>query len=95
MRDKPHTWVQWLPLAEWWYNSTYHSFIKTSPYQALYGQSPPSIEPDTTAVQAVDLALRDRDSLIQQLRQNLQVAQERMKFFADRHRTDREFHVGD
>lgn len=48
-----------------------------------------------TVVQAVDLALRDRDSLIQQLRQNLQVAKERMKFFADRHRTDREFHVGD
>lgn len=23
--DKPTSWVEWLPWAEWWYNTTYHS----------------------------------------------------------------------
>lgn len=48
-----------------------------TPYQAVYGQPPPSVEfytPGSTAVQAVDLALRERDSLLQRLRQNMQVA---------------------
>lgn len=36
----PKEWLLWLPLAEWWYNTTYHSAIQTTPYEALYGQSP-------------------------------------------------------
>jgi hypothetical protein len=32
----PTKWSDWLPLAEWWYNSSYHTAIKTSPFQALY-----------------------------------------------------------
>lgn len=34
-------WVVWLPLVEWWYNTTYHFAIHMSPYEALYGQEPP------------------------------------------------------
>lgn len=33
-------WVLWLPLEEWCYNTTHHSAIKTTPYEALYGQDP-------------------------------------------------------
>ena len=25
--DQPKAWYKWLSLAEWWYNSTYHSAI--------------------------------------------------------------------
>ena len=32
-------WAQWLHLAEWWYNSTYHTSAKMTPFQALYGRS--------------------------------------------------------
>lgn len=39
--DHPKLWVKWLTLAEWWYNTSYHSAIKTSPYFAVYGQDPP------------------------------------------------------
>ncbi|KAA3480533.1 reverse transcriptase [Gossypium australe] len=39
--EKPFDWVTWLPLAEWWYNNTYHSTIKTTPYEAFYGQDLP------------------------------------------------------
>lgn len=33
---KPTDWVNWLPMAEWWYNSSHHSAIKMTPYKALY-----------------------------------------------------------
>lgn len=35
--EKPSAWVIWLLLAEWWYNTTHHSTIQTTPYAALYG----------------------------------------------------------
>lgn len=34
---KPAEWSNWIPLAEWWYNSSFHSSGMT-PYQALYNQ---------------------------------------------------------
>eukprot|EP00253_Pinus_taeda_P036585 PITA_36585 len=40
--EKQHLWVQWLPLAKWWYNTNYHATTKMTPYEAVYGQIPPS-----------------------------------------------------
>ena len=40
--DKQNKWFQWFHLAEWWYNSTYHTSAKMTPFQALYGYEPPS-----------------------------------------------------
>ncbi|KAL0730136.1 hypothetical protein Bca4012_026229 [Brassica carinata] len=39
--DSPHKWSEWLPLAEWWYNTTYHTAIRSSPFEIIYGQPPP------------------------------------------------------
>lgn len=39
--DSPTDWPHYLPLAEWWYNTTYHCSIRCSPYEVLYGQRPP------------------------------------------------------
>lgn len=39
--EAPHTWSKWLPLAEWWYNTTFHSSIKSTPFEIVYGQPPP------------------------------------------------------
>jgi len=36
----PKNWVKWLPLAEWWYNTTYHTATKATPYEIMYGQLP-------------------------------------------------------
>ena len=41
--DKQTQWVKWLPLAEWWYNTSFHTAAKMTPYMALYGYHPPSI----------------------------------------------------
>jgi hypothetical protein len=36
----PKQWVQWLPLAELWYNSCHHTSLECSPFKALYGVDP-------------------------------------------------------
>jgi hypothetical protein len=41
MTDKKNKWSQWLHFAEWWYNSTYHTFTKMTPFQVVYGYEPP------------------------------------------------------
>ena len=41
--DKQTRWVKWLPLAEWWYNTSFHTVAKMTPFMALYGYHPPSI----------------------------------------------------
>ncbi len=38
----PNSWCKNLPLAEWWYNTNYHSSLGMTPYTALYGAPPPS-----------------------------------------------------
>ncbi|GKC76145.1 reverse transcriptase [Tanacetum coccineum] len=39
--EKPKEWVVWLPMAEFWYNINFHSTINTTPFETIYGQTPP------------------------------------------------------
>jgi len=41
--DKHTQWVKWVPLVEWWYNTSFHTIEKMIPFMALYGYHPPSI----------------------------------------------------
>lgn len=36
----PIKWKCWLAMAEFWYNSSYHTSFCCSPFQALYGNGP-------------------------------------------------------
>uniref|UniRef100_A0A1J3IVR9 Transposon Ty3-I Gag-Pol polyprotein n=2 Tax=Noccaea caerulescens TaxID=107243 RepID=A0A1J3IVR9_NOCCA len=96
--DVPHTWSSWLPLAEWWYNTTFHSAIQSTPFEIVYGQ-PPSLHlpylPGESSSVAVDRSLKKREEIIAMLKFHLLRAQNRMKQSADSHRSQREFKVGD
>ncbi|GJZ78593.1 ty3-gypsy retrotransposon protein, partial [Tanacetum coccineum] len=96
--DHPTHWVRFLPWAEYCYNTTYHSSIKMTPYQALYGKVPMAVvpyPPGTSKVAAVDDALCERDALLRQLRDNLLAAKNRMEVKANRKRRELEFSIGD
>jgi hypothetical protein len=94
----PSKWSQWISLAEFWYNSTFHSAHGLSPFQALYGHQPRhfGISVDD-ACSVTDLAqwLDERQSVLQHIQQNLSRAQHRMKMQADKSRVERSFEVGD
>ncbi|WVZ15235.1 hypothetical protein V8G54_012801 [Vigna mungo] len=96
--DEPRQWSKWLPLAEWWYNTTYHSSIKASPYEIVYGQTPPSYLPylpGESKVELVDRSLQKREEILKLAKFHMKRAQERMKQLADKHRSEREFQIRD
>ncbi|XP_073260170.1 uncharacterized protein [Populus alba] len=89
--DQPHKWVDWLPWPEFSYNTAIHSSTKISPFEAVYGISPPNVlsyVPGTTRVQVVDEYLRDKDSVLQELRHQLVLARDRTKTQPDKHRRE-------
>ena len=94
----PHNWSRWLPLAEWWYNSSYHSSLQLTPFEALYGYKPPPLPLGPhleTIILAASHLLRERLRISSSIKDHLAKAQQRMKHFADQKRTEREFEVGD
>ena len=98
LQDAPTTWKNWLPLAELWYNSSHHSSIGCSPFKALYGCEAnlgvvPVITDDTP--EDVRLVITNRELHLAALKHHMTRAQNRMKQYADRKRTDHTFAVGD
>lgn len=69
--EKPKEWPHWLPLAEWWYNTSFHSAIWMSPYEVVYGQTPPPLLPYMpldSQLDMVDRSLHARESTLRTLR---------------------------
>jgi hypothetical protein len=96
--DKQTQWFKWLPLAEWWYNTSFHTATKMTPFVALYGYHPPSITSSLkkkSKVQAVQDHIEHQQQVLQILKDNLTMAQNRMKQQADQHRSEISFEVGD
>lgn len=83
-------------LQKWWYTS-FHSAIKQSPFEALYNYPPPMIGEFVLSdifSPAVQLTVTEKQQLLHKLKENLQVAQERMKMQADKLRTERQLKEG-
>ncbi|GMI71757.1 hypothetical protein HRI_000845000 [Hibiscus trionum] len=93
---KPQTWATWLPQAEWWYNSNFHTAIGSTPFEALYGYKPNQLNwSEDSTVQNVNDIIQSREHTRKLLNDNLVRAQHRMKFYADKNRSERSFEVGD
>ena len=94
----PMKWSKWLALAEFWYNTTFHSALGRSPFEVLYGYKPKHFglqDPKPDTVLDLALWLKEREDMQQLIQQNLLRAQQRMKAQADRYRVERTFDVGD
>ncbi|KAL7137463.1 hypothetical protein ABFS83_10G093900 [Erythranthe nasuta] len=90
--------MKWLTLAEFWYNTNHHTSLKMSPFQALYGYKPPYFSMGSyldTTNSTVGSFIRDRALALDLIRDNLLLAQTRMKHDADTKRVERRFEVGD
>jgi hypothetical protein len=84
--DRPRNWLEWLPWAEFCYNSHQQS-LKTSPFEFVYGRPPPSIRtyaPGDARLPVVDRAMRDRDEFLAEVRDRLEQAQQHYKAVYDR-----------
>ncbi|MCI28907.1 hypothetical protein A2U01_0050110, partial [Trifolium medium] len=69
-----------------------------TPFKALYGRDPPSLtryEPQSNDPPALQQELLERDRILQQLKVNLERAQQYMKKQADKHRVDVTLQVGE
>uniref|UniRef100_A0A8R7PHM6 Integrase catalytic domain-containing protein n=1 Tax=Triticum urartu TaxID=4572 RepID=A0A8R7PHM6_TRIUA len=94
----PNKWHRYLALAEFWYNSSFHSALNTSPFAALYGHEPRhwGIEAASTCkLPQLKEWLEERKHMQQVLAEHLHQARNIMKSQADKKRSDRSFVVGD
>ena len=94
----PRQWKSWLPQAEFWYNSSFHSSLGCTPFKALYGYDPMvGALVDATICPPASIAefVTDRQLQTNLLMDQLSRAQLRMKQKADRHRSDVEYQIRD
>jgi hypothetical protein len=94
----PTQWKQWLALAKFWYNSSYHTSLNSTPFEILYGQQPRHLGTNITescAIPDLQVWLIERHTMVQLLQQRLLRAQQCQKMQVDKHRSERSFEVGD
>lgn len=94
----PKQWFHWLHLAEFWYNTSWHFALGSPCFQVLYGHNPRQFgieASDSFLVADMVRWLQDRNLMQRLIQQHLVRAQERMKRQADKHRSERQFNIGD
>ncbi|XP_039145712.1 uncharacterized protein LOC120282946 [Dioscorea cayenensis subsp. rotundata] len=96
--ENPSKWVDFLPWAEFSYNTAKQTSTCFSPFKVLYGCAPPQLlsysvnDHDPSVVTAF---LQQRDQILSHLKFNLSKAQARMKRLADTKRTELSFEIGE
>jgi hypothetical protein len=93
----PTKWKDWLPVAEYWYNTSLHSALGRSPFEVLYGRQPRTlgISVNNTIPAQLSDWLQERSLMQELVHQHRVRAQARMKKQADQNRSERSFAVGD
>ena len=77
-------WVEWLPMAQYAYNDSYHSVIKTTPFFANYGFHP-SIRGDPRTVGIISQEANTRSEKMTELHRRLKWDIERLNEAAKRY----------
>jgi hypothetical protein len=96
--DRPRAWVDWLAWAEYCYNTSYHSALRATPFEVVYGRPPPPIlpvDPATARTEAAGELIRARDEMLAEVRQRLVQAQQVAKHYYDGRHREVEYAVGD
>jgi hypothetical protein len=94
--DTPSRWEEYIHLIEFAYNNGYQESLKMSPFEALYGRkcnTPISWNNQIDRTLIGPELLKEMEKQMVKIRQNLKVAQDREKSYADKRRTHREFKV--
>jgi len=87
-----------LAWAEYCYNTSYHSALRATPFEVVYGRSPPPLlayRAGSARTDTVDGLLRDRDEVLAEIRERLLQAQQISKKYYDASHRELEFAVGD
>jgi hypothetical protein len=88
--DKPSKWEYYLHLVAFPYNNGYQASLRISPFEALYGRkcdTPVSWDnPEDRVVLGSEL-LKDMEDQVVNIKNNLKVAQDRQKFYANKNMT--------
>jgi hypothetical protein len=96
--DRPRSWVEWLSWAEYCYNTSFHTALRATPFEVVYGRPPPPILPymaGSAKTEAADALLRSCDEMLAEVRQRLLQAQQLSKKYYHASHRDLEFFVGD
>ena len=91
-------WDDHLPLLEFAYNNSFHSSIGMAPYEALYGRKCRSpICWDVEGLRQIEGpdVIQETVEKVQVVKKCLKAAQDRQKSYADKHRREMEYDVGE
>lgn len=77
--ERSKEWVQWLPLAELWYNTNKNSSTNVTPFEVVYGQKPPLHILYLVVVETVDRTLQAREAAIEMFKFHVKRAQDRSR----------------
>ncbi|KAJ4952624.1 hypothetical protein NE237_029456 [Protea cynaroides] len=81
-RSHPKEWLKWLAWVEYCYNTSWHSSIKTTPFEVVYSCQSLTLLTymlGMAKVETVEKQLNDHDQQLKELRTTLAKAQNQMK----------------
>jgi hypothetical protein len=83
---QPKKWEDYLPLVEFAYNNDYQEYLKTSPFEVLFGRLCNTLVSWSNPVNRIIIGpdmLKEMGQQVIQIKQNPKVAQNRQKSYAD------------
>ena len=96
--ERQNNWVDYLPLVEFAYNSSWHASIQMTPFEAMYGyncSTPLNFSDPDNKVEISRQMLERMDLELSKIRQHIKEAQKKQKLYYDKHRRPLSFNSGD